>query len=213
MMRIEAAIRERVEQLEPREQKLLAILVGVFAVMVVLLIPVLVTALVASREEENEQLRAAIDGIVAAREEIQAQEVERKQVIERYSRQAPPLAGYLAQLAQALSIEIPESQDRAPVPHGKRYEERSTKIVLRKVGMKNLATFLEKIETSGYPVRVSAFNLRKRATEPDSWDVTMNVSAFDRKEAPKKAAEEGSEGESSSDEKPASEEKGEEESE
>lgn len=182
------ALRERIEQLEPREQKLLAILLGVFAVMVVVFIPVLVSAMVASRRDDNAELREAIESIHRERDEIAKRQREKQAVLDRYARPAPPLASYLDKTASSVGIEIPESQDRAPVPHGKLYEERSTKLVLRKVGMKALATFLEKIENSGYPVRVSALNLRKRPTEPDSYDVRMTVSAYDRQEPKKKKA-------------------------
>jgi general secretion pathway protein M len=51
--------------------------------------------------------------------------------------------------------------------------------------MKALATFLEQVENSGYPVRVSALNVRKRPTDPDSYDVNLTISAFDRKALPK----------------------------
>ena len=54
--------------------------------------------------------------------------------------------------------------------------------------MKNLSLFLEGIETSGFPVRVSGIDLRKRATEQDSWDVSLVVSAYDRKEPEKTKA-------------------------
>ena len=73
--------------------------------------------------------------------------------------------------------------------HGKKFEERSTKIVLQKVGMKNFSMFLEGVENAGYPVRVSSLDLRKRATEPDSYDISLTVSAYDRKEPEKKPAE------------------------
>jgi hypothetical protein len=73
------------------------------------------------------------------------------------------------------------------VPHGKRFEERSTKITLRKVGLLKLVKFLEKIEHSGHPVRISQFDMRKRGSEPDSYDVDIVVSAFDRKAEPKTA--------------------------
>jgi hypothetical protein len=46
--------------------------------------------------------------------------------------------------------------------------------------MLKLVRFLEKIEHSGHPVKVSQIDIRKR-TEPDSYDVDMIVSAFDRK--------------------------------
>jgi hypothetical protein len=109
----------------------------------------------------------------------------------RYAHAAPPLAGFLEQAAAANKIEIPESQDRPVVPHSsKRYEERSTKIELQKVGMKNLSLFLEMVENAGFPLRISALSIRKRAAENDSWDVSVQISAFDRKapEKPKPAA-------------------------
>jgi general secretion pathway protein M len=52
---------------------------------------------------------------------------------------------------------------------------------LRKVGMLKLVKLMERIETSGHPVMLSSLNIRKRAVEPDSFDVEMVVSAFDRK--------------------------------
>jgi hypothetical protein len=56
--------------------------------------------------------------------------------------------------------------------------------------MKNLSTFLETVENAGFPLRVSALSIRKRAIENDSWDVSVQISAFDRKaqEKPKPAA-------------------------
>jgi general secretion pathway protein M len=87
----------------------------------------------------------------------------------------------LSKIAGEAQVEIPESQDRQAVPHGKRYTERSTKITLRKVGMLKLIHLMEGIEKSGFPVTLSSLNIRKRASEPDSFDVDMVVSAFDRK--------------------------------
>jgi general secretion pathway protein M len=184
---------ERIERLEPRERQLLAVLSGVLAVFLLLLVPVGVAALIGSKRSEIEELRDAIDQIQASRDELKTIERQRAQVIERYSRPAPPLAGLLEKLASQSQLAIPESQDRALVPHGKRFEERSTKIVLRKVGMLNLVNFMERVEQSGHPLTISKLNIRKRGTEPDSYDVEMIVSAFDRKAEPKKEkpAEEG----------------------
>jgi general secretion pathway protein M len=192
------ALADRFARLEPREKQLLTILGSVFAVFLLLLVPLGVSALLASERSDVEALRDAIEQIQSARDELKKRELERGKVIERYSKPAPPLAGALAGWATASQIEIPESQDRALVPHGKRYDERSTKIVLRKVGMLSLVTFMEKLETSGHPVTISRLNIRKRGTEPDSYDVEMIVSAFDRKpdtkkEKTKESAEESGE--------------------
>jgi general secretion pathway protein M len=175
------SLQERLDRLDSRERQLLVILVAVFLVLVLVLLPVGITALLASRRGDNEQLREAVNQIQSGREAVQKRNVEREAVVERYSRAAPQLAGFLDKLAKDSGIEIPESQDRAPVPHGKKFEERSTKIVLRKVGMLNLVKFMERIEQSGHPVSISRLNIRKRGTELDSYDVEMVVSAFDRK--------------------------------
>ncbi len=183
-----ASLRERYDQLEPREQKLALGFVGVFAVIAIVIGPLALSASVASEKKENEAIRDVMAAIADARPSLEQEEAQRQRVLARYARRAPPLAGFLEQLASTHNIEIPESQDHPPVPHlNKKYEERSTKIELQKVGMKNLALFLEAIETSGYPVRISSLNLRKRLGENDSWDVSLSVSAYDRKQPEKTA--------------------------
>lgn len=188
------SLADRIERLDPRERRLLGILLAVFAGIVVLSIPIALTALARSRHGDNEAVRQAINEIQASREAVQRRNVEREAIVERYARPAPPLAGLLENLAKESEIQIPESQDRAPVPHGKKFEERSTKIALRKVGMLNLVKFMERIEQSGHPVSVSRLNVRKRGTEPDSYDVELIVSAFDRKAEAKEGGA-GGEGE------------------
>jgi FlaG/FlaF family flagellin (archaellin) len=190
-MNVGVAIRERFDRLEAREQRLLTIFGSVLAVLLLVAIPIALAATTASRKKENDSMREAMSSIAASRADLERLEMQRVRVELRYAHPAPPLAGFLEQNASAHSIEIPESQDRPPVPHSnKRYDERSTKIELQKVGMKNLSLFLEGIDNSGFPVRVSALSIRKRATENDSWDVSVTISAFDRKvtEKPKPAA-------------------------
>ncbi|RYZ07832.1 MAG: hypothetical protein EOO73_10920 [Myxococcales bacterium] len=182
------SLSERLARLEPRERRLLGILGGVFGVMAFLAIPIGIAATVHSQASENESLHEAIDSIDEARMTVAKAQATRDAVTARYASAAPPLASFLSRVATEAQLEIPESQDRQAVPHGKRYSERSTKIVLRKVGMLKLIHLMEKIETSGHPVLMSSLNIRKRAVEPDSFDVDMVVSAYDRKAPePKKA--------------------------
>src|SRR5258706_11395223 len=149
--------------------------------MAFLAVPIAIAASVHSQANQNANLREAISNIEDAREKVAKAQAGRDAVTARYAQPAPPLAAFLSKVAGEVQVEIPESQDRQAVPHGKRYTERSTKIVLRKLGMLKLSKFLEKIETSGFPVSLGALNLRKRGTEPDSYDVDVVVSAFDRK--------------------------------
>jgi general secretion pathway protein M len=180
---------ERLARLEPRERRLLGILAGVFGAMAFLAIPIGIAASVHARSNENEALREAVASIEDARERVAKAQAAREAVAARYASAAPPLAAFLAKIASEVQVEIPESQDRQAVPHGKRYTERSTKIVLRKVGMLKLIHWMEKIETSGHPMTMSSLDIRKRGSEPDSYDVDVVVSAFDRKAPEPKKAE------------------------
>jgi len=48
--------------------------------------------------------------------------------------------------------------------------------------MLSIAKFMESVEKSNYPVALSRLNVRKRSGEPDSYDVEVGVSAYDRNE-------------------------------
>jgi len=185
-------ISDRFARLDTREQRLLNGVLLVIGVLVVGVLPIALTVLVHSKSSENRALSDAADSIADSRDQIEKAKLEKAVTIERYARPAPPLAAFLAGLASEVGIEIPESQDRQGVPHGKRYTERSTKMTLHKVGMLKLAKFMERIEQSGNPITISSLNIRKRGAEPDMYDVDMTISAFDRIAAadkPKKAAE------------------------
>jgi general secretion pathway protein M len=175
------SLRERIDRLEERERRLLGIFALVVAGIVVLLMPLAVTAALHGSRTENEALRDAINQITASRSVVERGRALHRAIEERYSRPAPPLTSFLAKLAQEVEVEIPEMQDRQPVPHGKRYEEKSTKITLRKVGMLKVARLMERIEQAGHPLSISQLTIRKRGLEPDSYDVDMVVSAFERK--------------------------------
>lgn len=175
------SLRERIQRLEERERRLLVVFALVASAVVLLLVPLGVTAVVHTQRSENEALRDAITQITENQEVIERGRAVRQLLDQRYARPAPPLSSFLAGLASETDVEIPETQDRAPIPHGKRYEEKSSKISLRRVGMLKIARFMERIEQSGYPVSITQLTIRKRGVEPDSFDVDMVVSAFERK--------------------------------
>jgi general secretion pathway protein M len=54
-------------------------------------------------------------------------------------------------------------------------------VKIHKIGMLALAKTLEKIEQSGYPLAVTRLNVKPRSGEPDSYEVELGVSAYDRK--------------------------------
>lgn len=175
------SLSERLGRLEERERRLLAIFGLIVVAVVLVLIPVAVTAALHGTRSDNEALRDVITQITTSRPLVEKSRALHKAIEDRYSRPAPPLTSFLAGLAKEAEVEIPETQDRQPVPHGKRYEEKATKITLRKIGMLKIARFMERIENSGHPVAITQLTIRKRGIEPDTYDVDMVVSAFERK--------------------------------
>ncbi len=176
------SLAERFERLDPRERQLAYVLLAVFVLIFVVGIPVLVQSAVSSAREENDNLRYALNSIREGQAKYAARSMGQQAVVERYAKTTPALAGFLDNLARQNKIEIAESQDQATVPHGKVYEERSTRITLRKVGMLALSKFMEAVERSGYPVKISRLNIRRSGSQPDQYDVSMTVSAYDRKD-------------------------------
>jgi len=174
--------------LNPREQRMASIAVIVVGVMLLLAIPIGLQTLVSSRRTENDDLRSALVSVNNARAQIRERQERKASIAQRYGRKAPQLAGFLEQNASAQKLQVTDSVDRPDVPHGKKYVERNTVIHLKKSGMAAIAKFLEAIEKSAFPVSVSRLNIRKRAGEPDSYDVEVGVSAYDRTEPTAPAA-------------------------
>jgi general secretion pathway protein M len=173
------------ERFDARERRLLRVLLSFLVFGVPLLIWFGTRTIVSAAQEQDEALRNAISEISNSQTALAKAEQRRQTIAQRYARTAPPLAAFLDGLAKESGVEIPESQDRPVVPHGKRYEERAIRVQLRRVALGNLSRFLEKIEQAGHPIVLSRLTIHKRLTEPDSYDVELIVSAYDRKELPK----------------------------
>lgn len=189
---------ERLESLEPRERRLLGILAIVAAVVAMLLIPLVVSALLSDESEAHERLVEAIERLENEGDTVRERKAEKEALLARYENPAPALAGFLDKAAQASGVAIPEMKDQSPVSHGKRYEERSTSISLRKVGLVALVKFMERVSGGTEPISITKLNVRKRGAEPDAYDVQMTVSAYHRlapraKEEEKDGKEEGGE--------------------
>lgn len=180
-------LRERFEKLEPRERRLLTILLGILGVFVVLALPIFAYTSVTALRSENEQIRYLVDETYKARATVSERKAKRDAVLARYAKPAPQLAGFIEEAAKSNGIQVPESQDKPDVPHGKKYTEKLTVVKMHKIGLMSLVKTLEKIEQSGHPVAISRLSVRPRAGEPDSYEVELGVSAFERKPDAKEA--------------------------
>jgi general secretion pathway protein M len=183
-------LQERFEKLEPRERRLLTVLGGILGAFLVLLGPISVWSAVSSKRAEAAEIRDLIDQIQSARTAIAERKAKREAMLARYAKPAPPLAGFIEEAAKENGATAAESQDRPETPHGKRYTERTTVVRIHKIGMLAVAKMLEKIEQSGHPVAITRLSIKPRAGQPDSYEVELGVSAYDRKpDAPPPSAD------------------------
>src|SRR5690606_36820594 len=106
-----------VNQLEDRERRILGVFVVIFGLFLVLAVPVGLTAYLGLLASENEAMREAIASIRDSRSTLEKRAQERQAMDQRYQKQAPPLAGFLAGIAERHDVAIPETQDQADVPH------------------------------------------------------------------------------------------------
>jgi hypothetical protein len=174
------SIQDRLASLEPRERRLVGVLVVVFAGMVLFSIPLGVSALLSDENEAHARLTEAIERLETEGDALREQQELQDALRKRYESAAPALAGFLSKAASASSLAIPESKPESPIGHGKRYEERPTAISFRKVGLLSLVKFMERVSGGSEPIGITKLNVRKRGVEPDSYDVQMTVSAYHR---------------------------------
>ncbi|WP_437335094.1 type II secretion system protein GspM [Sorangium sp. So ce394] len=181
-------LRERLDKLEPRERRLLTLLVGFLGVLVFLAVPIGLASVASGRRADNQEIRDLLQQIYEASGKVSERKAQKDALLARYARPAPALAGFIEDAAKQQGLTAAESQDRPDVPHGKKYTERVTVVKMHRIGMLGLAKMLERIETSGHPVAVTKLNIKPRAGEPDSYEVELGVSAFDRKGDPQPAS-------------------------
>jgi general secretion pathway protein M len=177
-------LKERFAGLEARERRMVVLMGGVFVALLLIVLPAALAAAGSAKQGELDEIRRVMGRLEKSRALLAKQEGQNAAVLARYASPAPPLATFIDGLTRAQSLEVPESQDMPAVPHGKAYEERTRKIVLRKVSLLPLTRLLEQVVNSGHPVVISRLNLRRRSAEPDSYDSEIVVSAFDAKAKP-----------------------------
>ena len=183
------SLAERISKLEPRERTLLLGFGGTVAAALVLFLPIYLHRTVTASRDENQEIRDFLEKVTESRDKIAKRKSAREALLARYAKKMPALATFVEDAAKANNVEIAESSAKPDVPHGKKYVEHVLNVRFKKVGLAGFAKTLEKIERSGLPVAITKLKMTPRAGEPDSYDIELHVSAFERKGEAKKDAE------------------------
>jgi hypothetical protein len=119
----------------------------------------------------NKDAREALAAIARHRDDYLDAKARMVSQEARIGVEPPQLAADLEAAGKEAGVEIPETVDRPPTPAGKRYLEHSLDVKLRKVGLKELATFLSKVETNPRLIAITRLQIRRSFGEGDKLDV------------------------------------------
>jgi len=170
-----------------RERRLISALAGAVLTLAILLAGYLIIDSLQEISTSNADTREALAAIARHRDEYLDAKSRMVSQEARIGVEPPQLAADLEAAAAEAGIQIPETVDRPPSPAGKRYLEHSLDVKLRKVGLKELATFLSKVETNPRLITVTRLQVRRAFGEGDKLDVDLTATAYERlKEAPRK---------------------------
>ncbi len=173
-------------RMAPRERRLISVLSGVFVLFCVLVTGYLVWDWLSSIAEANTETREALALIAKNRDRYLDAKSRVSSVEARIGIEAPQLAGDLEAAAKEAGFQIPETVERPTVPAGKHYTEHSLEVKLRKVDLKSLATFLNKVETGRRLILVTRMQIRRSFGDADKLDVELTATAFERNKEDKR---------------------------
>ncbi len=163
-----------------RERRLISALAGVVGLLIVAVTGYLIIDTLQELSTSNQDTREALAAITRHRGEYLEAKGRMAALEARIGVEAPQLATDLEAAAKEAGIQIPETVDRPPAPAGKHYMEHSLDVRLRKVGLKELATFLSKVETNARLITITRLQIRRSFGENTTLDVDLTASAFER---------------------------------
>lgn len=176
------ALADAFTNMSPREKRLLSLLGAVAAVLVFVGLPFYFYSELSATKAKNEEIRKLLRRIDRAGPLLVERRGEREARSLRFNKPAPPLATFIEKQAQAYGLDVPEAKDLAELDVAG-YKQRTTVVKLRKVGLRPLVNMLEKIERSGHPVAITQLVINAKASQPDMYDVTLAISAYDKPKA------------------------------
>ena len=168
------------DELNDREQLMVAALAAV-AAFCILAFPLLWTARQnAEIEDQNAQLRAALALIGQHRAELQQAAEGRKQAALRYTHHTPPLGTFLEGEAKKHSLTIREVTDQPEKATGN-YHRRSVRASINDVGLTGIMDLLSGIVSSENPVAVDQIQI-EHYQAGDTYKFKLGVLTFDKKD-------------------------------
>lgn len=179
MAQVFAGARAAFENLNDRERKLVTLLGGVLAVLIVFLPVWLLTSSIGAIEEENEQIRGALRDISDHGTQLAARDEQRQAAERRYDNPAPPLGSFLEAKAREAGYDRPLEVTDQPEKVEGEFTRRNTRASLPGVDLRTAIGVMTAVKNSPYPVAIEKLQL-EHYQAGDRYNVQLGVVAFDR---------------------------------
>jgi type II secretory pathway component PulM len=166
------------ENFNDRERRMLTILGGVIAAMLLLLPPALLLVDNAELEAQNSELRTVVEQLDAQRARLARIAQERHSAEQRYLNKTPPLGSFLESEAKKQGLTLQEVTDQPEKTVG-RFLRRSITVSLPSVALTPLIQLLSSIVESGHPVAVDQIQI-DHYQPGDSFNVKLGILTFDK---------------------------------
>lgn len=175
-------LRDRWENLSPREQRMVVLLVVSFVAILVIWSTLRIRDGLHAIEAKNQKTRLALLA-------LQGYRVHQAHGTDSQDAPLPDtpikLETYLEGIAGEVNITIPRFN---PLPPATRdgFTETQTRIEVRNLSIRELASFLEKVESRSRQVVIKSLDVKRNFRDKEKLDVNLTVSAYS-----KVSAEEG----------------------
>lgn len=176
-------LRDRWENLSPRERRLVVALGITFVAVILIWIGLRIGDGLQAIEHKNTEIRKALTALQTYRasgaRDTSAPEVALPD-------EPVKLETYLSKIADEVGVKIPAFNPRTPVTRDD-YTETSTRIEIRDVSIYELKDFLEKVESRSQLVVIKSLDIRRHFRDKEKLELSMVVATY-----AKPQAEEGS---------------------
>ena len=174
-----ARVRAALDNLSPREHRLLLAAGAVFVV-IILLVAVVNLRSASSRatqrvESAEEELRA-VQTLRSRYDEVDA----RMASVEERIRSGPrgEIFTTLESLARASAVTVDSMEPRTS-PASDDYQETKVQVILRGVTLAQMVNYLKRIESAPQLLSIKSLRIRTRSDKPELLDVNFTVSSFE----------------------------------
>lgn len=183
-------LRDRWEQISPREQRLILALGATFLLVVLVLLGRGITGGLAELEAKNDKTRAALRMLEDYRQSAGASAAEAPEV--KLPDEPVKLQSYLEGIAGEVGITIPAFNPQAGATRDG-VVTAATRFQLRDISLEQLTSFLEKVETKLPYVVVESLEIQRNFRDNAKLEADLLVTTYANVKKPAEA--EGGEGE------------------